>query len=447
MDKREKTLREELGSLSEKMKGILSKADKEERELTEEEQDKFDGLNEKADKKRQAIDNHVKSKALEAEMNAGAKEIADETSVKVGKSEKETEGARAQNTLKLLKGVAFGKGRQIEQAVEELARGGHYGDDAAKAEQRAAGDYYSTGVDADGGYLLPVVVSDEIEELAKQYGAARQLADIFPHIVGTIKVPSASGDMKASAVSEGGAISSNMRNFEAIELNPQKWASIVPWTYEIGLEASAKILSDINRSVARGFANAEDDAMLNGDGTATYNSITGVINNTDAGATTLAAGNEAFQDITPDNLVLARNDIDEGARGAGAYVFHPDMEAIFLTKQDGQGAYIFDYRTEGNVSMLKGRPVVYTAALPGLVSSAEDTAFGAYGNFEFWKFALGQGLTTEQLSEATIKDADTGADFNLATQDAKALKFRELFDMGTNFGEAFTVFTTALTPT
>ena len=37
-------------------------------------------------------------------------------------------------------------------------------------EYRAAGDYYSTLVNADGAYLLPTVVVQEIEEIAKQVG-------------------------------------------------------------------------------------------------------------------------------------------------------------------------------------------------------------------------------------------------------------------------------------
>lgn len=52
-------------------------------------------------------------------------------------------------------------------------------------------------------------------------------------------------------------------------------------------------------------------------------------------------------------------------------------------------------------------------------------------------------MTTEELREATITDADTGADINLATQDLRALKVREFFDMDCNFEIVFCKITTA----
>src|SRR5690606_33774526 len=95
------------------------------------------------------------------------------------------------------------------------------------------------------------------------------------------------------------------------------------------------------------------------------------------------------------------------------------------------------------VATLGGRPVAYTEVLPSAEDDATSTSFGVFGAFSFFKMALGQGMTSEDLREGIVKDADTGADINLATQDLRALKVRELFDMGCNFDEAFCKITTA----
>lgn len=447
MDKKEKEIREEMGSLSEKMQGILDVAEEEERELTEDEQKSFDEADEAWDNKKEKLDRYLAARKAQSfgETQKGGQDFleADKPEIEVKSNELESEGALAANTLRLYNGMIRGKESEVNDAIEKLAKGGHYGRGIAEATQRAAGDYYSTVVDADGATLLPTVVQDEIDTIANEYGVIRQVARTFNHIRGTLKRGGATGTLPASAVAEGGSISASMRQFQALELNPQKWATIVPWTYEANLELATQILADVNREIGESFAKAEDDAGLNGDGTATYNSITGVLNNGSVGQLTLAAGNTSFEDITPDNLILARNEIPSSLRKAGVYIFHPDMEAIFLTKKDTNGSYIFDYKTDGDVPTLKGRPVYYTESLPGLDADAVSTDFGVYGDFRYWIMALGAGMSAEELSQGVITDADTGADINLATQDLRAIKFRNFFDMGTNFGSAFMKFTTA----
>lgn len=445
MDKREKEIREKLGSLSEKMQGILDEADEEERELTEEEQKQFDDYKSDWDAQKKKLDNYLKAREVKDFGEESASKSKDlmqvDSDVEVGKDRSlETDGALALNTLRLYNGLIKGRETEVNEAIGNLAKGGHYGDEVA---QRAAGDYYSTVVDADGGHLLPTVVQEEIDSIANEYGVIRQVSRVFNHIKGTLKRGGATGTLPASAVGEGGAISASMRQFKALELNPKKWANIVPWTYEANLELANQILTDVNREIAESFAKAEDDAGFNGDGTATYNSITGILNNGNAGEITLASGNTSFADITPDNLILARNEIPASLRKNGIYVFHPDLEAIFLTKKDNNGAYIFDYQTDGDVPTLKGRPVFYTESLPGLDSDAVSTSFGVYGDFRYWIMAVGEGMSAEEMNQGVITDADTGADINLGTQDLKALKFRNFFDMGTNFGSAFMKFTTA----
>lgn len=450
MDVKEKKLREEMGSLSDQMKGIVDLAEEEERNLTDEEVEKFDAIEKQYDDKKAELERHLKLKETqefkETSPEKGLIQKLDEKGkVEVVKDELETKGALAANTLRLFNGLVKGRESEVNMAMEKLARGGHYGKHAAEAVQRAAGDYYSTVVDADGGHLLPTVVQQEIDSVSNQYGVIRQIARVFNQIPGTLKRAGATGALAASAVAEGGSISASMRQFKAIELNPKKWAVIVPWTFEAQLEVATQILADVNREIGISFAKSEDEAAFIGDGSSSYNSITGLFSNTDVGELALASGSTSFEDITPDNLVLARNEIPATLRNTGTYVFHPDMEAIFLTKKDTNGAYIFDYKTDGEVPTLKGRPVLYTEAIPGLDSDAVSTSFGVYGDFRYWIMALGAGMSAEQLNQGVITDADTGADINLSTQDLRALKFRSFFDMDTNFGNAFMKFTTAAT--
>lgn len=418
--------------------------------LTDEQKGKWDALIAEADQIKEQIERLERQQDLDKELEQvtpveTASTMADQgekrTSVKVGR-DRAREARKAHNVLRMLNGVATRNFDLQREAQKELAKEGYYGEEG---EKRAAGDYYSTLVDADGAILLPTEVVREIEEIGAEYGVASRLATVFNHVVGTLKVPGATGDLNASAVAEGGEISSSMRAFQAVSLNPKKWALIIPWTYEINVEAGPQILADAQRAIARGFERAKDDAFINGNGTATYNSINGILstNRTGVGVYTLPAGKTSFDDFSADDAFLVRRKLPAAIRGDGAYVFHPDMEPMLRTLKDGNGQYIFAYNADTGVATLGGRPVLYTEVLPDIGDDAVSTVFGLYGSFRYFKMAVGQGMSAEELREGSVKDADTGTSINLATQDMRALKVRQFFDMNANFNSAFVKITTA----
>lgn len=428
-------------------------------ELSEEEETELEALEAKAseateeeeeEEERGATDAEIRSlvnKAIEKQTKA-TKRVAPEVTkpeAKVVRDEADSEQSFVRNTLQLFNGLITKRDGVVQEAQTQLAKAGHYGSEV-QSTVRAAGDYYSSVVDADGAYLLPTKVRDQVERKIGSYGAFAQVSDMWPETEGTIRVPASTGSLKAYAVAEGGEIESKKRAFQAVELFPKKWALIIPWTFEIELRQGQKVLDDVNAALAMGFAEAQDEAATVGDGSSSFNSVTGLFDDsrTDVGSITVGTGDAQFDDITPDQLVLARNEIAPEFRRDLAYIFHPDMEAIFLTRKDDDNNYIFDYTTVNGVNSLKGLPVYYTQAMPASsVSDQEGTAFGLIGNFNLWKIATGGGIYADMLREGTVKDADTGTDFNLATQDGKALRVKQLFDMDTNFEEGFAKFVTS----
>jgi len=196
----------------------------------------------------------------------------------------------------------------------------------------------------------------------------------------------------------------------------------------------------VQRALARSFARAEDEALIEGDGTSQYNGIEGVF--TRAGTTYTVSGSGNVTGIDPDDLVLSRNDLDPGARDKENlyYVFHPDLENIFLTRTDNNNQYIFDYVEREGVQTLKGIPVLYSEVL--FSGDSNNTKFGALINGRYVDMALGEGMTSEEMTQGTVKDADTGSDINLGTRDLRALKARMFFDLDINFGDATVAYET-----
>lgn len=448
---------------------------------------RFDEITAEVETINASIERHTQLAAMEEDQNqrsgpqtmeggeAGAAGEPGEPGASVQLDEREKRAYLAHHTLNMMRSSAFGNMQLRDDSASMLVRGGHYGEAAATRlnegmrvdqaistsfieernrllaaihgqEYRAAGDYYSTLINADGAFLLPTVVVQEIEEIAKEVGVLLGLTDAFEHIIGTIRVPGGSGaDSRMSFVAEGGEISSRIRSFSAVELNPKKVADIIPWSYEVGVEAGPQVLADIERVMGRSYGFAIDDAGFNGDGTATYNSIDGILSgNRSPGELVMAATEVDFDDITPDELILGVNRVPAGVRMNFTQAFHPDMRAVFKTKKDTNGSYLFDWHVSSDgILIVAGVPTVFSEALPALSASAVSTSFGVGGDFRHLKIALGGGLQTEEMRTGVVKDADTGADINLGTQDLRALKYRAFFDLDTNFDTAFMKYTTA----
>lgn len=452
-------LRKRKAGKLEEARAILDKAETEERSLTEDEAKAYDALEAEARTINADIERHERQAEAEKELEERTPVQTLETG-DVEETRSTVPGApaaaragedrgrdlrMANNVLQLFRGVATNNMDLVRRAQSSLAAEGHYGEEARKAvESRAAGDYYSTIVDADGKVLLPTVVSDGIDRIGERVGVVRNLCTTFPHVKGEIKVPGATGTIIANAIGEGGVIKSSLRAFQAVTLNPQKWAAIIPWTYEVNEEAGARVLEDAEWGIAQAFERARDNGVINGDGSGAFNGIDGVLsaNRTDVGNYVLAAGKTSFDDFDARDAKLMRRQIPPFLRGMGAYVFHPDMEPILELLQNGNGQYIYAYDSEGRPS-LGGRPVSYTEVLPGSDDDAVSTVFGIYGYWPMIKIALGQGMTSETLDQAIIRNANDDGDINLATQDLRAVKCREFWDADMNFEEAFCKATTA----
>jgi HK97 family phage major capsid protein len=371
-------------------------------------------------------------------------------SVAVTDRRNDSEVQKAHHTLRMIIAAGQGQAHEAGKHVRELYDAGAFKKPdvrSALSDQRAAGDFYSTVVDADGGILLPTEVRDNIQELADQVGVARQIADTFENVRGSIRQPAGTGvEDQADFVDEGGEITASKRAFQSVLLNPKKVAQIIPWSYEAQIELAPQILEDVQEALARSFTRAEDDALFNGDGSSNYNDIDGLFSaNKNVPTTTIGTtGDDDPADIGPDELILQQNELDEGARDKENlyYVFHPDLRAIFQTKKDNNGQYLFDFvENEDGPDELKGISVLYTEVLPGQGSNA-STQFGSLVNGRYIQMALGEDMTTEELRQGQIKDADTGDTINLATQDLRALKGRAFFDLDFNFDTAAANFQT-----
>lgn len=378
-----------------------------------------------------SIDKMIESKTEKKEKPEEKREIVKQDE----RSGIEIKEDNHRQAAKMLSGIASRRYDMVRSAQHELAKSGEYGSKVqAQARQNEVGTF-STIEDEEGGVLLPTLVSSLIIDIAKNYGVIDQYSTSLPLRGFHLRVPNIVGDLTAYATSEGGEIFTDKFLWAGQELRLRKWAVIVPWTSEIEEDVGAALMPKISEKLAEAYARAKDTAGIFGDGSATYNSITGITNvhnvavETVQGTSFTEGSDNAKVLHDPQNWLNLKFKVVAGARRAGIYVMHPDIEQYLWGMRDGDGTLV--YRKPGEAAApttLWGRPVAFTEAMPNEFSDGVIPA--VYGNFSYMLNGQGRGITSTLLTEGKIKTTENHLDeLNLATQDMKALRTTSRFDL------------------
>jgi HK97 family phage major capsid protein len=168
------------------------------------------------------------------------------------------------------------------------------------------------GANTQGGFLVPDVLERAIIDLRETYGVFRQLARVRPMSSDTMNIPRRASGLTAYAIGEAIDITDSTKGWTAVNLTARKWGVLSKYSSEIAEDAIINIGDDLASEIAYAFAVAEDNAGFNGDGTATYHGITGVVTkftnqvsggtSTYTGALDAASGHDTFAEIDSTDL-------------------------------------------------------------------------------------------------------------------------------------------------
>lgn len=333
----------------------------------------------------------------------------------------------------------WNQAREIQLGMVER---GSYGE-APENPVEAQRSVHNTLTDADGGVFLPTRVADVVLSYATTAGVIPQLATRYDLSNGEqLVVPNTASDYTAFAVTEGANIKSRKLTFAKVTLLPKKWGVIAGWTSELGELAAAQVMNTIAMKVGDAFRYAADDAGFNGDGTSTYNSITGLLNVAGTGTYTMPSTKTAFSDLAADDLIDAPVQVDVAARTNGVFAFHPDIESVLRKLKDDAGQYVYQYNDDGRPTVA-GKRVFYTEVLPALSASAANTEFGVFGDFSKVQMGMGRNLEAKLLDQATIIDTDDSTEIHLGASDSLAIRYTQRFDLKIALAAGFAVIKTA----
>ncbi len=241
---------------------------------------------------------------------------------------------------------------------------------------------------------LPTSFMAEIVELVTMYGQARKYATTFPLGTGTVKLPKLSTDPAFGFVNMSGTIPGKSPAFAFVTFTANKAGGIIRVPSEIDADSIVALGRFLARYIARQFAKWEDTVAFLGDGTATYNSISGVgkLADTLGKKVQLGATKTAPSDVVIDDLRALRSVVDQGALQNGAYYLSLTFEA-YLCSLNSRNQII--YVPNGlNGSTLDGFPIRWVSVMPTYTTTPQASAYVAhFGSLEYYYF--GERATPE----------------------------------------------------
>lgn len=238
-----------------------------------------------------------------------------------------------------------------------------------------------------GGFAVPDVFIPSLIELKELRGAARQVLSVLPAARDRVEMPRRTGGVTVYWPGEGGNITESNPSGNNVGVTANKMTAITRVSNEL-LNDSAIAFGDwVAREIAYGFADKEDQAVFNGDGTSTYGGHVGFCPAIKALSGTIAniAGLVVGSGNAYSELALIDFEAVIGRAPAyvtnGYWVMHKRFYYEVCARLSLAAGGVTSTEIQGGIRtpMFLGAPVVFAQVMPSVEANSQVCAL--YGDF------------------------------------------------------------------
>lgn len=240
------------------------------------------------------------------------------------------------------------------------------------------------GVDADGGYLVPIEYDRRLIDVLEEENIVRKLATRIP-TSGEHRINVAATKPAAAWIEEGAALTWGDATFDQILMDAHKLHVAVKVTEELLYDNAFGLENYLLTQFGNALANAEEDAFLNGNGTG---KPTGIFAATGGGQVAGTLGGAIKTDDVID-LVYA---LKRPYRKNAVFIMNDKTLASLRKLKDNNGAYIWQPSYQaGEPDKVLGYTVHTSAYAP-------ENAI-AFGDFKYYNIGDRGSRSFKQLNE------------------------------------------------
>lgn len=339
-----------------------------------------DQLKSKADSAGDKNDIRDKTDMVEIIVDAAIRKFeaitADRDKRKLAPQESDAPNVRAKKWKQLIGSLALGDREAYKDAYAYFS----------KSDPSLATREFST-TDAAGGHSIPPDVKTDIMRQAVESGVVRKYANIFPTTSDAVTLNAILTSVSAAWGTENTAVSGSSGTQTAPTLAVGKIIGMLgPFSSEILADAAPDFYQAWVEQMGSYIGQLEDYTGFLGDGTATYNSVSGAFITTTGGvdrtSAVLATTNVVVDIDLIDTLRDAITSVPSNRRLGAAFFMHRSLEGALYNVKSTTGVPILVPANSTLGGTLMGYPYVLVECLPDISTIGADTAFAGFGNLK-----------------------------------------------------------------
>lgn len=247
-----------------------------------------------------------------------------------------------------------------------------------------------------GSYLVPTVLEQAYIDTLAQVSPLMNEFDFVPGLpmAGTINIPTITGRpvLQHARANSDTKMTQSDATFGKVTLTPQEAYIYFPVDNNLlmmsALALGTILIDLLNQAVVQGLVN---DA-LNADGTAAFNLIMGLLNETTADYIyTLPAGKVAFGDLTAKDLRAAKQKVQWQYWQRGKWLMNLDVQGIVEDLDRLGKVPVGRDMPDGSFAILRNQ-VVTEALMPTTAVSAPNSPFAMFGDLKAMLVGMAGGI-------------------------------------------------------
>ena len=241
-----------------------------------------------------------------------------------------------------------------------------------------------------GGNLVPDPLGDSILAVWGEHGLVQKVARTFPMTSDTLSIPSLTSGSTTYVVDEASAITESSAVWGAVSCVAKKRASLMKWSAELGADALWSMADTLSDYMGRSMAEKADNEFIQGDGSASFGSVTGLKNKAHSFVT--GAG-DTWAELTLANLVATAGTLDDKYHAGASWIMSRQFysQVVLRLIADAGGNTIDSLGVGTTGVQFLGYPVHFSDQAP--IATAVDIDSCYFGNWmDACVFADRQGI-------------------------------------------------------
>lgn len=257
------------------------------------------------------------------------------------------------------------------------------------------------GTDSEGGYLVPDEFEKSLVIGLSLAAVIRSHAHVITTSSGLHKIPVVAAHGSAAWIDEEGAYTESDETFGQVQLDAHKVGTVIKVSEELLNDSAFDLEGYIRSEFIRRIGDKEEEAFLNGNGTAKPTGILNTTGGAQVGVT--AAGATA---ITADELIDLYYSLKAPYRKNAVWVLNDSTVKVIRKLKDSNGNYLLQPALkDGEVSTILGRPYFTSEHAPEIAAGAKTIIFG---DLSYYWIGDRQGISFRRLNELYAGNGQVG---------------------------------------